>query len=70
MNTLTFQHTCFVHLESRHIDRKIASLACYHSQNFRPYTRVDFIRGLARVRGVQAGAEFAEAFEVIRWNWS
>uniref|UniRef100_A0A7C4GAV9 PIG-L family deacetylase n=1 Tax=candidate division WOR-3 bacterium TaxID=2052148 RepID=A0A7C4GAV9_UNCW3 len=69
MNTLAFQHACFVHLESRHIDRKVASLACYRSQNFRSYTREDFIRGLARVRGVQAGVEFAEAFEVIRWNW-
>lgn len=69
MNTLTFQHACFVRLDPRHIERKVASLACYRSQNFRAYTREDFIRGLARVRGVQAGVEFAEAFEVIRWNW-
>lgn len=70
MNTLNFQHACFVRLESHHIDRKVASLACYCSQRFRSYTREDFIRGLARVRGVQAGVEFAEAFEVVRWNWT
>ena len=27
----------------------------------------DFIRSLAKVRGVQADSEFAEAFEVYRW---
>ncbi len=69
MNTLTFRHVCFVPLQDRHLQRKIASLACYASQRFRAYTSEDFIRGLARVRGVQAGVEFAEAFEVIRWVW-
>lgn len=69
MNTITFQHACFVALSEEHLKRKIASLACYESQKFRTYTDESFIRGLARVRGVQAGAEFAEAFEVLRWNW-
>jgi len=69
MNTLTFKHACFVRLEPRHLDRKIAGLACYRSQAFRSYTKEDFIRGLARVRGVQAGFEYAEAFEVLRWSW-
>ncbi|MEO0073308.1 MAG: PIG-L deacetylase family protein [candidate division WOR-3 bacterium] len=70
MNTITFRHACFVRLEERHISRKVESLACYESQRFRAYTSPEFIRGLARVRGVQAGCEFAEAFEVIRWCWN
>jgi LmbE family N-acetylglucosaminyl deacetylase len=65
MNTITFRHACFIRLE----ERKIESLGCYESQRFRTYTQPEFIRGLARVRGVQAGVEYAEAFEVIRWSW-
>jgi len=69
MNTVTFKHACFIRLEERHVRQKIASLGCYASQKFRTYTSEEFIRSLARVRGVQAGFEFAEAFEVIRWSW-
>jgi LmbE family N-acetylglucosaminyl deacetylase len=69
MNTVTFEHACFVALGAEHLRRKVASLACYASQRFRSYTDESFIRGLARVRGVQAGVEFAEAFEVLRWIW-
>lgn len=69
MNTITFKHVCFIRLEEQHLERKIESLACYESQRFRTYAQPEFIRGLARVRGVQAGVEYAEAFEVIRWNW-
>ncbi|MGQ9678676.1 MAG: PIG-L deacetylase family protein [bacterium] len=69
MNTITFRHVCFVPLEEHHLKRKIESLACYNSQKFRSYTGEDFIRSLARVRGVQAGVQFAEAFEVVRWIW-
>jgi LmbE family N-acetylglucosaminyl deacetylase len=69
MNTITFKHACFIRLEEKHLRTKIASLACYESQKFRSYTEESFIRGLARVRGVQAGVDYAEAFEVIRWNW-
>ena len=69
MNTITFKHACFIRLNERHLQTKIASLACYESQKFRNYAEETFIRGLARVRGVQSGHEYAEAFEVIRWNW-
>ncbi len=69
MNTITFRHACFVRLNEEHLERKLRSLACYVSQRFRTYTQPEFIRGLARVRGVQAGVEYAEAFEVIRWSW-
>lgn len=67
MNTISFNHVCFVRLEERHLESKVGSLACYESQRFRSYTEPEFIRGLARVRGVQAGVELAEAFEVMRW---
>lgn len=69
MNTLTFNHVLFVPLEESQLRRKIESLAKYESQRFRSYTAAEFIESLARVRGVQAGVKFAEAFEVVRWIW-
>lgn len=68
MNTITFEHACFVELTDEMITRKIRSMACYESQAFRPYMTEDFIRGLASVRGIQAGVPCAEAFEVIRFK--
>jgi N-acetylglucosamine malate deacetylase 1 len=66
-NNLSFDTTCFVHLEQRHIARKIKALKCYKSQNQRNYASAEFIRGLAFTRGVQIGTKYAETFEVIRW---
>jgi LmbE family N-acetylglucosaminyl deacetylase len=66
MNTISFQHACFVRLEDRHMQVKFAHAAVYRSQQFRRYLQPDFIRALATVRGLQANHEFAEAFEVIR----
>jgi LmbE family N-acetylglucosaminyl deacetylase len=67
MNTITFQHACFIRLEERHLQAKIESLMCYESQAFRNYRNEEFLRGLARVRGVQINSDYAEAFEVLRW---
>jgi LmbE family N-acetylglucosaminyl deacetylase len=66
MNTISFRHACLVPLEERHIERKIEHAACYVSQQHRTYLHPDFIRSLARVRGVQANRPAAEAFEVVR----
>jgi N-acetylglucosamine malate deacetylase 1 len=66
MNTISFQHACFVHLEERHIETKIRHAGVYASQAMRPYLRPEFIRSLAVVRGVQINQPAAEAFEVIR----
>jgi len=66
-NNLSFDTICFIKLEERHIQAKIDALQEYHSQAGRDYTSAEFIRSLARTRGIQIGAKFAEAFEVIRW---
>jgi LmbE family N-acetylglucosaminyl deacetylase len=65
-NNLTFNTQCFIHLEKKHIENKIAALKEYKSQGFRDYLSDEFIFSLAKTRGVQIGAEYAEAFEVIR----
>ena len=65
-NNITFNTQCFIKLEQRHIDAKIEALKEYKSQGAKDYLSPDFIRSLARTRGVQIGSEYAEAFEVVR----
>ena len=66
-NNLTFSTNAFLFLEPRHIEAKLRSLRCYVSQLGREYVDEQFIRSLARTRGVQIGAEYAESFEVMRF---
>ena len=66
-NNLSFDTTSFIKLESRHIEAKYSALQCYTSQSGRDYMSRDFIFALAKTRGVQIGAEYAESFEVVRW---
>jgi len=66
-NNLTFNTTCFVKLEERHLLNKISALSKYESQAERNYFSPEFVKSLAKTRGVQIGAPYAEAFEVIRW---
>ncbi|HEX7493824.1 MAG TPA: PIG-L family deacetylase [Bacteroidales bacterium] len=66
-NNLTFNTTCFVRLEEHHLNNKIDALKNYKSQKDRDYFSTEFIKSLATARGVQIGAKYAEAFEVIRW---
>jgi N-acetylglucosamine malate deacetylase 1 len=65
-NSLNFNYQAYVALEHRHIERKVAALARYASQQHRNYANADYIWNLARTRGINVGREFAEAFEVYR----
>ena len=67
-NHITFSTQAFVVLDESHLRRKWAALTKYESQleMARPYFRYDFIESMARVRGVQVKAPFAEAYEAIR----
>ena len=67
-NNLSFRPTLLWEIAERHLAAKLRALACYESQAGRPYADPEFLRGLARLRGVQLGAGWAEAFEVIRWT--
>lgn len=66
-NNLSFDTTCFVKLSKKHVEDKFLSLQCYESQIGRSYMSHEFVFSLAKVRGVQIGAEYAESFEVLRW---
>lgn len=67
-NHVTFAANAFVALEERHVEAKWRALEAYRSQFElqRPYFSREFIWGLAKVRGVQVKAPFAEAFEALR----
>lgn len=65
-NNQQFKSTYFVKIEESHLDAKMKAISEYKSQSFRPYMNKDFFTGLAKVRGIQANTELAEAFEVIK----
>jgi len=65
-NLILFSNSAFVSLTGRHLTAKLKALANYKSQGFRKYATEEFIRGLAKVRGVQAKVDYAEAFELVR----
>ena len=60
---------CHILLTEDDMAAKCAALHCYRSQAHRPYMQPAFIRGLAAVRGAQAGAPWAEGYETLRWRW-
>lgn len=66
-NNIEFRTEAFILLSENNIDKKIHALDAYNSQKGRNYANEEFIRSLARTRGVQIGSHYAEAFEVIRW---
>jgi N-acetylglucosamine malate deacetylase 1 len=66
-NNIEFKTEAFVILSEENVNKKIHALDAYNSQKGRSYANEEFIRSLARTRGVQIGSRYAEAFEVIRW---
>ena len=66
-NNLSFQTNLFVRISELDIHNKVRALRKYESQKDRSYITEEFIKGLALVRGMQAGTKYAEAYEVIRW---
>jgi LmbE family N-acetylglucosaminyl deacetylase len=65
-NNFQFSPTYFEKVSEDDLSKKQKALAEYHSQSQRKYMNSEFIRSLAIVRGIQANAAYAEAFEVYR----
>jgi len=70
-NHLSFTANLLVEIEHRHLQKKWQAIQKYQTQFVlsRPYFSVDFIEGLARVRGIQANVMYAEAYEVLRMTF-
>lgn len=69
-NTFDFPTQLLVGLNEKHMETKWQMLQAYKSQLSlgRRYFSQDLMYSLARVRGAQAGKEYAEGFQVIRLN--
>lgn len=65
-NNFSFAGTTFITVNRRQLDKKMAALAQYRSQQHRSYMQPSFIESLATVRGLQSGTQYAECFETIR----
>ena len=65
-NNLTFNTQCFIDVSEDDVMAKVEALKRYESQAGRDYMSEDFIKSLARTRGVQIGTQYAESFEVVR----
>lgn len=66
-NNFRFDVTGFVALDREACEAKWAALQHFESQGDRPYMTRDYVEAQMRFRGVQAGVEFAEAFQILRW---
>lgn len=63
----TFNPNCFVEVGKEGVEAKIQALSMYRGV-MRPYPHprsVEYIQGLAAMRGGQWGCEYAESFEVV-----
>jgi LmbE family N-acetylglucosaminyl deacetylase len=66
-NNLHFRSNFHVEVSEAQLDAKFDAVQAYESQRHRVYSDRNFLKGLARVRGVQISKPFAEAFEAIRF---
>ena len=65
-NSFNFDYQAYVALDGSHVDRKVAALARYASQQHRKYSDEEYIRARARTNGINVGRDYAEVFEVYR----
>jgi LmbE family N-acetylglucosaminyl deacetylase len=68
-NCKTFSAVHLTAVSEDAVRAKCRAIACYASQSGRPYSSADFTYALARVRGLQAGAVYAEAFDIGGSIW-
>jgi LmbE family N-acetylglucosaminyl deacetylase len=65
-NNFDFSYGAYVGLDERHLERKVAAVQRYASQQHRRYANEGFIRDLARVHGTNVNRAYAEVFQVYR----
>jgi N-acetylglucosamine malate deacetylase 1 len=65
-NNFDFSYQAYVALERAHLERKVAALEKYESQQHRRYSDREYIWNVARTHGINVNREYAEVFEVYR----
>lgn len=64
----SFAYSAFIPIDQKHFDTKVEAIKNYVSQKHRKYMDQEFIKGWARMRGIQSNTKYAEAFEIIQLN--
>ena len=65
-NNFDFSYQAYLALEQRHVERKVAALEKYASQQHRRYANADYVWSVARTHGINVNREYAEVFQVYR----
>jgi N-acetylglucosamine malate deacetylase 1 len=65
-NNFDFSYQAYVSLEKGHVERKVAALARYASQQHRRYADPEYVWNVARTHGINVNREYAEVFQVYR----
>ena len=65
-NNFDFTYQAYLALEKGHVEKKVAALAEYASQQHRRYADPDYVWNLARAHGINVNREYAECFQVYR----
>ena len=61
-NNFDFAYQAYFALEQSHIERKVAALSKYASQQHRRYSDPEYIRNVARTHGINVNREFRGGF--------
>lgn len=69
-NLIGNKNTAFMKLSQANMMTKIEAISKYESQMEKEFLQSEFIINLAKLRGIQCGAKYAESFEVIRMVWA
>ncbi|MDP9293516.1 MAG: PIG-L family deacetylase [Actinomycetota bacterium] len=65
-NNYNFDYQAYVALDRSHLERKVAALERYASQQHRKYADAEYIWNVARTHGINVGRDYAEVFTVYR----
>jgi LmbE family N-acetylglucosaminyl deacetylase len=65
-NNFDFSYGAYVALEKRHLERKVAAVSRYASQQHRRYANEEYVWNLASVHGTNVNRAYAEVFQVYR----
>jgi len=70
-NTTRFAPNYYIRVDEEDVKKKIEALSKYESQKLlnRKYLNPEFLRAQLIFRGVQCNSEYAEAFEVLHWQY-
>jgi LmbE family N-acetylglucosaminyl deacetylase len=65
-NNFDFSYQAYIALEKSHVEKKVAALEKYASQQHRRYANAEYVWNVARTHGINVNREYAEVFQVYR----